>query len=360
MKSMKPSFESTAGSEVIHTEHFGLPRSRFDTTGMRQQNAHLMWRESIGVLFDARLRGPSDEPFFASVDAALIGGVGVARTRSRSQDFDRSRYKIARDGMDGYLVQFYVSGQSASRGAAGSVARPGDLYVIDMAQPLATSTIDHEHLSLVIPRQMLAPRLKCPDDNHELVLPARLPLVALLRDTLGSLHQQLDHISVGEAEAVLSPLLDLAGAAINSQTSEGNAAGVGHALSIAVRRYITDHLLEPDLTVERVMAAFGLSRRTVYRLLELVGGFSVFLAQQRLRRAFINIRAPEYRHVAIADLALAHGFTNAANFSRAFRREFGLSPRELRHLSAHHPTLLKSAPGLSATDWSQWIGLIGR
>ncbi|OOG71013.1 AraC family transcriptional regulator [Sinorhizobium sp. A49] len=354
------SFDATSSLGSSPIDHFGLPRSRFDTTAMRQQDAHLMWRESIGVLFDTRLRGPSDEPFFASVDAALIGGVGVARTRSSGQDFDRSRYKIARDGMDGYLVQFYLNGQSGTRGSSDSIARPGDLYVIDMAQPLATSTIDHEHLSLVIPRQMLAPRLKRPDDNHELVLPASMPLVSLLRDTLGSLHKQLDHISVGDAEAVLSPLLDLAGAAINSQTSEGNAASVGHALSIAVRRYITDHLLEPDLTVERVMGAFGLSRRTVYRLLELVGGFSVFLAQQRLRRAFINLRAPEYRHVAIADLALAHGFTNAANFSRAFRREFGMSPRELRHLSAHHPALLKSAPGLSATDWSQWISLIGR
>jgi AraC-like DNA-binding protein len=360
MKSMNPSFETTASSEVAHTEHLGLPRSRFDTTTMRQKDAHLMWRESIGVLFDTRLRAPTEDPFFASVDAALIGGVGVARTRSTSQDFDRSRYKIARDGMDGYLVQFYLSGESGSRRTSGSVARPGDLYVIDMAQPLATSTIDHEHLSLVIPRQMLAPRLKRPNDSHELVLPAKMPLVSLLRDTLGSLHKQLDHISVGDAEAVLSPLLDLAGAAINSQTSEGNAASVGHALSIAVRRYITDQLLEPDLTVERVMAAFGLSRRTVYRLLEQVGGFSVFLAQQRLRRAFVNLRSPDYRHVAIADLALAHGFTNAANFSRAFRREFGLSPRELRHLSAHHPALLKSSPGLSATDWSQWIGLIGR
>ncbi|MBD9597855.1 hypothetical protein IB270_34085, partial [Ensifer sp. ENS05] len=197
---MNKSFEATASLQVTDIEHFGLPRSRFDTTGMLQQDAHLMWRESIGVLFDTRLRGASDEPFFASVDAALIGSVGVARTRSKSQDFDRSRYKIARDGMDGYLVQFYVSGESGGRGNSDRIARAGDLYVIDMAQPLATSTIDHEHLSLVIPRQMLAPRLKRPDDNHELVLPAKMPLVSLLRDTLGSLHKQLDHISVGDAE----------------------------------------------------------------------------------------------------------------------------------------------------------------
>ena len=136
-----------------------LARSRFDTRQALKRDAMALWRDSINVLFDARLRRSQDDGFFASVDAAFIGNVALGRTQSFAQDFDRSRHKIARDGMDGFLLQFYASGRSMSRRGSGETAGPGDLYLIDMAQPLATTTSDHDHLSLVVPRRLLEGRL---------------------------------------------------------------------------------------------------------------------------------------------------------------------------------------------------------
>lgn len=80
--------------------------------------------------------------------------------------------------MDGFLLQFYASGQSMSRRGAGETAGPGDLYIIDMAQPLATATTDHDHLSLVVPRRLLEGRLIGSGNNHERVLPAGLPRIS--------------------------------------------------------------------------------------------------------------------------------------------------------------------------------------
>ena len=335
-----------------------LPRSRYDTGLIPDRLAVASWRESMNVLFDPRPHVGIDEGFHVKVDAALIGELGVGRVEGSAQDFDRSRNKIARDGMDGYLLQFYLTGKSASRSGDAPTTSPGDLYVIDMTQPLMTRTSDHDQISIIVPRRSLAPSLNSPDDSHERVLPAGLPLVSLLRDTLQSLFRQFDAMTVRDGELAAAPIISLAAAAINSQVTEPTASGVELAVSAAIRRHIEDNLLDPKLTVETVMAQFGLSRRTLYRMLEPHGGFSSYVSSRRLRRARDVLRMPNGQSIAIADLARSHGFLNPEHFSRAFRREFGLAPRQLRDLATSGNGSYP-APAATESDWSSWIAHIG-
>jgi len=335
-----------------------LPRSKFDTHLIPDRLAVASWHESMNVLFDPRPHVGIDEGFHARVDAALVGELGVGRVEGSAQDFDRSRNKIARDGMDGYLLQFYLAGKSASRSGDAPATGPGDLYVIDMTQPLMTRTSEHDQISIIVPRQRLAPSLNSPDDCHQRVLSAGLPLVSLLRDTLQNLFRQFDAMTVRDGELAAAPILALAAAAINSQVTEQTAKGVELAGSAAIRRHIEDHLLDRKLTVETVMAQFGLSRRTLYRMLEPHGGFASYVAGRRLRRARDTLRSPDGQSIAIADLARSHGFLNPEHFSRAFRREFGLAPRQLRDL-ATSGNGTHAAPAATDSDWSSWIAQIG-
>ena len=338
-----------------------LLRSRFDTRTLPPKLAQPAWNEAIGVIFDSRSRKSVEEGFFAHVDAAFMGDVALGRLTGTAQDFDRSRYKIARDGMDGYLLQFYLNGRSASRGGSNSeVASEGDLYVIDMAQPLSTATTDHDQISFVVPRRLMAPRLECADAAHMRVIPAGQPLVALFRESLKSFYGQLDNMTLREAEVAIPPLLDLAAAAINGHADERAATGVNLASFVGLRRHVEDNLLDPDLSLDGLLAAFGLSRRKAYRLFEPVGGFATYVNRRRLRRALQALRSPDWRHVSIADIGSAHCFSSAENFSRAFRREYGLSPREARHLADTGRSLPDVAWKLSEMGWAQWIESIGR
>lgn len=337
-----------------------IARSRFDTRALPRTVASDAWNEAINVIFDARTRQRVDDGFHARVDAALLGEVALGRLAATAQDFDRSRYKIARDGMDGYLLQFYLRGQSARRSGSNShVAGEGDLYVIDMAQPLATSTSDHEQLTLVVPRRLLAPQLDQPDGVHMRVVPATMPLVSLFRDSLKSFYGQIDAMSCRDGEAAVPPLLGLAAAAINGHVDERGIADVQTARFAAIRRHVEAHLLDPGLSLDGLLGSFGLSRRQAYRLFEAVGGFATYVSRRRLQRSLTALRSPDWRHLSIAEVAAAHGFDNPGSFSRAFRREFGLSPRAVRQLSAagvHMP----QAAGLAEANWSQWISVIGR
>ncbi|WP_026789478.1 helix-turn-helix domain-containing protein [Pleomorphomonas oryzae] len=336
-------------------------RSRFDTRSLPPHLAQPAWTEAISVLFDSRPRKTVEEGFFAHVEAAFTGDVALGRLRSTAQDFDRSRYKIARDGMDGYLLQFYLSGRSATRGGSNSeVAGEGDLYVIDMAQPLSTTTTDLDQISLVVPRRLLSPRLETPDASHMRIIPAGLPLVTLFRESLKSFHGQIDNMSRREAEAVINPLLDLAAAAVNGHVDERNMAGVNLAHFVGLRRHVEDNLLDPNLTLDSLLATFGLSRRKAYRLFEPVGGFATYVNRRRLQRALQALRSVDWRHMSISEIGTAHGFPNPENFSRAFRREYDLSPREVRQLADSGRSLPDVAERLSQKGWAQWIGDIGR
>jgi AraC-like DNA-binding protein len=334
-----------------------LPESRFDTRDLPSRIGLDMWRDQISVLFDARVQKADQDRFFASVHAWLVDDVGIGHVRGSAQQFSRSRHKIARDGMDGYVLQFYSRGESMSRDD-NSVARPADLYLIDMARPLATITTEHAQLSIAVPRRLLAPLLKTPDDCHELVLPARLPLVSLLRDTCASFAQNLTQMSTGTARLALPSILQLAAAAVNAEIDEEKEAAVRMALADTVRRHVETHLLEPDLSAETVMKAFGLSRRTLYRLFEGAGGFKAYVQRQRLRRAWHALRAPEASHLSIAAIADMHGFANPESFTRSFRTLFDLTPREARHLPEREVVRHRRAKG--PTDWTQWLAQIGR
>ena len=101
----------------------------------------------------------------------------------------------------------------------------------------------------------------------------------------------------------------------------------------AASAYIEQHLGEPSLSSSRVARALGCSRSTLYRLFSNhETGVAGYIRDLRLDRARTLIEnAPA--HIPVADLALQCGIYDTANFSRQFRRRFGIPPSELRGLN---------------------------
>jgi AraC-like DNA-binding protein len=81
-----------------------------------------------------------------------------------------------------------------------------------------------------------------------------------------------------------------------------------------------------DITL--VAAAAGLSVRTLQRHLAEAGlTYSKLVAQVRFNRAVALLQQPD---VKLIEIATELGYTDPANFTRAFKRWAGLSPREYR------------------------------
>lgn len=89
---------------------------------------------------------------------------------------------------------------------------------------------------------------------------------------------------------------------------------------------ITTHLTEP-LSVETIAREAGISASGLQRLFRMTQGRGVFeyVRGLRLERAFSMLKSGE---ASIQEACIIAGYTNPANFATAFRRHFGITPRD--------------------------------
>jgi len=96
------------------------------------------------------------------------------------------------------------------------------------------------------------------------------------------------------------------------------------SLKLALRSYLQEGC--PDIRLAAEMA--GVSVRTLQRQLAGIGMSYSVLAQQARFECAVDL--PKDPTLKLLDIAQATGYEDASNFSRAFRRIAGVSPREYR------------------------------
>jgi AraC-like DNA-binding protein len=93
---------------------------------------------------------------------------------------------------------------------------------------------------------------------------------------------------------------------------------------VALRSSILAQIHDPDLDVARLVKQMGLNRRAAQKLLRERGsGFRELLDELRREQAIQKIASGRY---SVKGTAQALGYSDAANFTRAFRRWTGMSP----------------------------------
>lgn len=109
------------------------------------------------------------------------------------------------------------------------------------------------------------------------------------------------------------------------------------------------------MTLSSVVVArrFSISRATLYRILEPVGGFASYLRLRRLHRVRLDLACPTQRHLSVGEIAEAWGFVSHSAFAKSFRQCFGVSPRAYRAMAAE--ARIGEAEVNGEHDWSRWL-----
>jgi AraC-like DNA-binding protein len=176
---------------------------------------------------------------------------------------------------------------------------------------------------------MLEPHLPARGGPISLTLPADSSLKMLATSYLDSLGQRLDTLSDAEAGQAADVLCRLVGATCGTALPEQRDALRAARLE-QIKRYVGLHLTEMDLAPATVAQGLGISVRSLHLAFEPTG---TSFAEYVMRRRLQECRAALERSTAvrsITDVAFAWGFTNLTTFYRAFRREFGITPGEVR------------------------------
>jgi AraC-like DNA-binding protein len=94
-----------------------------------------------------------------------------------------------------------------------------------------------------------------------------------------------------------------------------------------IRSNIGNNISIIDLSKE-----FGVSSRALQHTFSNIGTtFSAFLKKERLDQAASALRSSHFRNESITEIAFRFGFSDNAHFSRSFRAQFKMSPREYRN-----------------------------
>jgi AraC-like DNA-binding protein len=94
------------------------------------------------------------------------------------------------------------------------------------------------------------------------------------------------------------------------------------------RRYVQANLHRGMLSPETLVNALQLPRSTLYRLFEHEGGLGAYIRNCRLREAVDEL--VNFPNLPVAGIAYGLGFKSASDFTRAFRRAYGMAPQDLR------------------------------
>jgi AraC-like DNA-binding protein len=329
---------STGGSRpaVVHATpsflagNLPAPRTVFTTATLPPHRQFDAWRhEAVPFVdIDAPALGAASG-FAATATGLRFGPFLLYASRAPACGQSRRPLRIRRDSLDHWLIAICRRGMQRQRsGDTVMEFRQRIPYVLNMARAFESKRIgaEIEWITLRLARDAvpeleaaLSAALFAPLDNVSGLLLAEF-LCGLSDGLEGVQLADLPHLATA-TRALLAAALQPVGGGGDTQVE---------LLAMArVRRLIRDNLGAATLTPGRLAAMAGMSRSQLYRLFEPMGGVARFIQRERLRRVQRLLSDPRERR-DIAALAEEVGFFDPSSFSRAFRREFGCTPREGR------------------------------
>ena len=165
-------------------------------------------------------------------------------------------------------------------------------------------------------------------DGANTVLDPGDPVGRVLAAAMKDATRCLPHASLADGIHIVDNLCALVRDLLLSNRRHVDRKNLARARRMAIDGYIEENL-SADLSAFHLAEAFAVSRTSLFRMFKNEGGVETYVTKRRLRRAFHGLRAIPPGKGAVCRIAERLGFFDAANFNRAFRREFGLPPSDL-------------------------------
>lgn len=140
---------------------------------------------------------------------------------------------------------------------------------------------------------MLKPHLQEDRTYPFLSLSCSDATASAILSTLRILREQAPHLNEADAAMMISCIAGLTASVLNRlqrSTEDFNSQNMHLARQFQALDIIRHRFYEPDFSSSDLACQLGLSRSTVYRLLEPVGGFHNCIREQRMRHAIRLLR----------------------------------------------------------------------
>lgn len=301
---------------------------RFSTHDLAPRDQFAAWGSWFDTVFDVAANEP-EKGFRAESSIWSLGGFGISLVNAPSLRALRTKELLRRNPVDHWVITL---GRHRTVGLSGNATLdvpPRIPFVLSLGRELISQRVRDERLQLYLPRDSFSELAPVLDAMQGQALDT--PLGKLLGEYIGLLERSMGELS----DADLPRLTN----AVRSMVLACVAPSVGHAVQAAslidlsrrekARQVVERYLRNPSLGPATLCREIGMSRTQLYRLLQDDGGVARFIQRRRLLQSYTELSDPLNRS-SIAEIAETLCFQDASSFSRAFKQEFGMTPRDVR------------------------------
>jgi AraC family transcriptional activator of tynA and feaB len=349
------------GGELLHTDdqaRNGTPNDdaeRWRLGGVRGAAGLAAWEEILTtthLAFDVRPTCRTPGAFHATVTRRRFGDLALVDCAASPFLGDRSLALMGEHPEEIVGFQFVRKGVELVRESRREIAlTSGDIVLWDGLQPTQVEVVEpFVKRTLIFPRErVLAVSPRLADLKALPPMDDRNGAAKLLVRYLNALAVELSGLDPVAKVAAADAALELLRATVEPAVPTSRDAR-REALRAEVRRYVKAHLRDPALDPEAIARAHAISVRALHALFEDTGeSVAGLVRRERLARCYEDLELTSGG--SVTEIAFRWGFRDAAHFSRVFKREFELTPSEVRQAALERdPAAARIGNGSSAAS----------
>ena len=347
--------------EATHAEAHRacIPVFELDVGKLPEQTQFDTWRHNFAPMVELTAVDGDPAHFAGKQKTWDLGPIAFTHIKSDELRFASIHGHTRREPVDHWAMTLVLEGNIETSAPGGSFrGGAGRIQVHPLAGFYEGHITDSEMLMLFVPRDF------CPEVAR--VLSAiefstiDTGMGQLLSEFLLGLAKRLANLDVSDLGnlAAATRAMILACASPTADSIREAEEPISMVLLEKARRLVQHNLFDSHFCVETLRRELAVSRTRLYRLFEPYGGVAHYLQRRRLIDAHAVLADPcDQRR--IVDIAEQRCFTDGAEFSRAFRREFGYTPSDVR-AGIHGGVPSRPATDLAANSPEERFGLLLR
>jgi AraC-like DNA-binding protein len=270
---------------------------------------------------------------------ADVGELRFVEFNSDAAVVRHSRAHIAKSGDTHYLIRFQLCSESvSSQGGEEVRLRAGDFSLCDTARPYQLAfNRAVSILTLRVAKNVLQRYVGSPEYLVQYPVSGSTGAGALASRLIREIWNSSD-VALGPrvAPRCANVVLELiASAYVGVDRCKVDRSCLASAMRLRIMDFIDQALCDPDLSPAMVARALKISSRHVHRLFLQQGGtVTRYILQRRLEKCRAALADPLLAGLSLTHICSEYGFRSLPHFSRLFRDEYGMAPRDYRREAA--------------------------
>lgn len=214
--------------------------------------------------------------------------------------------------------------------------QPGNIYLLSNMIPYKSQDKGgYETFNIMIPSQILENLVPYLEPHYFFPLHQGNKKANILHDFVKSIYESLPLSSEDDACFMENNLLNLLAYVLKDESQsiciDDSSVRLAHRQRIL--DYISKNLPDEFMSPETIAKQHGISVSYLHRIFKPTDNTIVeIIRHKRLAKARQLLADNDFKGLSITEIAYRLGFKHPSDFSRAFKRLYGMSPKESRNL----------------------------